>query len=131
MLEGPAGRVSVVHGVAAVGSAKTKHVEETVRVLKWMGSAEGQKAIAEGGYAFPGVTSAQQGFADYWSKEGVDVKPFIDAASGETIPAPIGPRANAGATAVEPILKEVFLGRKPVAEGLAEAEQAGNEAIKP
>ncbi|MBM7784850.1 ABC transporter substrate-binding protein [Tenggerimyces flavus] len=131
MLEGPAGRVSVVHGVAAVGSAKTKHADETVKVLEWMGSAEGQKAIAEGGYAFPGVTAAQQGFVDYWSKEGVDVKPFIDAASGKTIPAPIGPRANAGATAVEPILKEVFLGRKPVADGLAEAEKAGNEAIKP
>ncbi|WP_020579019.1 ABC transporter substrate-binding protein [Actinopolymorpha alba] len=130
MLEGPAGRVGVVHGVAAVGSAKTKHLDETVKVLSWLGSAEGQRLIAEGGYAFPGVTAAEKGFVDYWSKQGVDLKPFQQAAEGTTFPAPVGPRVNAGATAMDPIMKEIFLGRTPVVKGLADAEKAGNDAIK-
>lgn len=130
MLEGPAGRVGVVHGVAAVGSAKTKHRAETLKVLSWLGSAEGQRPIADGGYAFPGVTAAEQGFVDYWKKQGVDVSPFQQSATGKTFPAPTGPRVNAGATAMDPIMKEIFLGRTPVAKGLADAQKAGNAAIK-
>lgn len=130
LLEGPAGRVGVVHGVAAVGSADTDHMAETVKVLSWLGTAEGQRPIAEGGYAFPGVTAAEKGFVDYWKAEGVDLQPFLDSAEGTTFPAPVGPRVNAGATAMDPIMKEIMLGRIPVDDGLAAAEKAGNEAIK-
>jgi len=130
MLEGPKGRIGVVHGVAAVASSATKHREETLEVLRWLGSAEGQRPIAEGGYAFPGVTSVEQAYVDYWTKQGVDLEAFLQSASGETFPAPVGPRVNAGATAMDPILKEIFLGRRPVAEGLAEAERVGNAALE-
>lgn len=129
MLEGPAGRVSAVHGVAAVGYAKSKHLPETVEVLKWLGSAAGQKAIAEGGYAFPGVSSAEQSFLDYWAAQKVDVTPFVTASEGKTIPAQAGPNIQAGLTAMTPVLEELFLGRKPVPAGLREAEQAANAAI--
>ncbi|WP_460518679.1 ABC transporter substrate-binding protein [Flindersiella endophytica] len=129
MLEGPAGRVSAVHGVAAVGYAKTKHLDATVEVMKWLGSAEGQKAIAEGGYAFPGVTAAEQSFLDYWADQKVDVTPFVTASEGKTIPAQAGPNIQAGLTAMTPVLEEIFLGRKPVQAGLAEAEKAANDAV--
>ncbi|GIF04104.1 ABC transporter substrate-binding protein [Actinoplanes siamensis] len=127
---GPAGRVGVVHGVAAVASAKTRHRDATVEVLKWIGSADGQRPIAEGGYAFPGVTTAQPVFVDYWKKQGVDLQPFLDSAGGTTFPAPLGPRVGAGQTAYTPILQQVFLGRLGVAEGLRKAQDAGNEAMK-
>lgn len=129
MLEGPAGRVSAVHGVAAVGNAQSKHLPETIEVLKWLGSAAGQKPIAEGGYAFPGVTSVEQTFLDYWAEQKVDVTPFVTASEGKTIPAQAGPNIQAGLTAMTPVLEEIFLGRKPVPAGLAEAEQAANSAI--
>ncbi|AEV86291.1 ABC transporter substrate-binding protein [Actinoplanes sp. SE50] len=128
--QGPAGRVSVVHGVAAVASAKTPHRDATVEVLKWIGSADGQKPIAEGGYAFPGVTAAQPAFVDYWRKRGVDLKPFLDAAAGTTFPAPVGPRVGAGGTAYTPILQQIFLGQTGVTDGLRKAQDAGNAAMK-
>lgn len=128
--KGPAGRVGVVHGVAAVASAKTKHKDATVKVLRWIGSADGIRPIAEGGYAFPGVTAAEPAFVDYWKGRGVDVTPFLDAATGTTFPAPVGPRVGAGGTATTPLLQQVFLGQLGVAEGLRKAQDAANEAIK-
>jgi multiple sugar transport system substrate-binding protein len=126
---GPAGRVGVVHGVAAVASARTPHREATEKVLAWLGTAEGARPIATGGYAFPGVTAAEPDFVAYWRKQGVDVQPFLDAARGTTFPAPVGPRVNAGATAAEPVLQQIFLGRTPVAAGLRKAQDAANRAI--
>jgi multiple sugar transport system substrate-binding protein len=130
LLRGPAGRVSVVHGVAAVASARTKHKDATLQVLKWIGSEQGAEPIAAGGYAFPGVTAAQPAFVDYWKKLGVDVQPFLDASTGATFPAPVGPRVGAGGTAATPILQQVFLGQVGVAAGLHKAQDAANNAIK-
>ncbi len=118
LLKGPAGRVSVVHGVAAVASAKTKHKDATLQVLKWIC------------LLYTGVTAAQPAFVDYWKKLGVDVQPFLDAATGTTFPAPVGPRVSAGGTAVTPILQQVFLGQVGVADGLRKAQDAANAAIK-
>lgn len=129
LVAGPKGRVSLVHGVAAVGYSKSRHPEETIEVLKWMGSLDGQKPIAAGGYAFPGVLAAEPLFADYWSKRNVDIKPFIEASEGVTFPAPLGPKAQAGGIAMYPVLQEMFLGRKTVRSGLAEAEKLANAAI--
>jgi hypothetical protein len=96
--------------VAAVASARTPHRDATAEVLKWIGSADGVRPIAEGGYAFPAVTAAQPAFVDHWRKQGADPQPFLDAASGTTFPAPVGPRVGAGGTAYTPILQQVFLG---------------------
>lgn len=130
MVAGPEGRVSVVHGVAAVGNADTENMSATVDVLKWLGSVEGQSALASRGIAFPGVVDAQQAFVDYWNERGVDVQVFIDAANGSTIPAPVGPNVNAGANEITPILQEMFLGTLPVAEALEQAQEAGNAAME-
>lgn len=130
LLKGPAGRVGVVHGVAAVASAKTKNKDATTKVLKWIGSADGARPIAEGGFAFPGVTAAQPAFVEYWKKNGVDLQPFIDSSQGATFPAPVGPRVGAGGTATTPILQQVYLGQLGVAEGLRKAQDAANEARK-
>ncbi|HWS35411.1 MAG TPA: sugar ABC transporter substrate-binding protein [Actinoplanes sp.] len=129
LLTGPAGRVSVVHGVAAVASAKTPHPDATAKVLSWIGSAEGVRPIAAGGYGFPGVVAAEPEFTAYWQRQGVDVRPFLDAANGTTFPAPAGPRVQAGTTAALPILQEVFLGRLGVPEGLRRAQDAANQAV--
>lgn len=130
MVAGPEGRVSVVHGVAAVGNADTENRDATIQVLRWLGSVEGQSALASQGIAFPGVVDAQQAFADYWAQRGVDVQVFIDAANGTTIPAPVGPNVNAGANEITPILQEMFLGNIPVAEALQQAQEAGNAAME-
>ncbi len=127
---GPAGRVSVVHGVAAVASAQTRDRAATAKVLRWLGSADGLRPIAAGGYALPGVVAVEPEFTAYWRRQGVDVRPFLDAAAGPTFPAPAGPRAQAGADAALPYLREVFQGRLPVADGLRRAQDAANQALR-
>lgn len=130
MVAGPEGRVSVMHGVAAVGNADTENMDATVTVLKWLGSADGQAALAGRGIAFPGAVAAQDAFVNYWAERGVDVQVFIDAANGQTIAAPVGPLVGAGANQITPILQEMFLGNIPVAEALEQAQAAGNEAME-
>lgn len=129
-LEGPAGRVGLVHGVAAVGNADSANPEAQQKVLEWLGSTEGQLALAETGAAFPGATDAQDAYVAYWQEKGVDITALQDAANGEAIAAPVGPNINAGFGAFGPYFEEMFLGRLPVAEALQQADTAGNEAIE-
>lgn len=129
MVEGPEGRIGVVHGVAAVGNAATEHEEATLEVLRWLGSAEGQVPLGATGAAFPAAVDAQSSFTDYWENQGVDTSEFIAAAERETAAAPLGPHANAGANAMASYFEQMFAGTLPVEEALAQAQQAANEAI--
>ncbi|HHW82296.1 MAG TPA: sugar ABC transporter substrate-binding protein [Actinomycetales bacterium] len=129
MVEGPEGRISVVHGVAAVGNANSENMDATLRVLEWLGSAEGQNAIATQGVSFPGAVEAQQGFVDYWAAEGVDVQPFIDAAEGTTQMAPVGPEVNAGLNEYTPYLQDMLLGNISVEDAVNQAVEEGNAAM--
>ncbi|MCI5826168.1 MAG: extracellular solute-binding protein [Arcanobacterium sp.] len=138
IVAGPRGRVSVVHGVAAVGNADSKYPEAVKRVLTWLGSVRGQEQLGAQGVAFPAAVEAQHTFVDYWAAKGVDVQVFIDAArgsyadgaSGSTAPAPRGRMVNAGAAAAETVLKDILLGITPVKAGLQQAQAAGNTAMR-
>lgn len=130
LLAGPAGRVSVVNSVIAAGNADSPRRDAALRVLRWIGSAEGASFVGAEGAALPAVTAAQQGYADYWAGRGVDTSFFGADGGTDTIPAPSGPKFGAGSTAFEPILNEVFAGRTPVSDGLQQAQDAGNAALR-
>lgn len=129
MVAGPEGRIGVVHGVAALGNADSEHLEETIEVLSWLGSAEGQRPLGETGAAFPAALEAQDSFSEYWAEKGIDTREFASAAAGKTTPAPVGPRSNAGLDAIGTVFPEMFEGRIPVEQALEQAQQAANEAI--
>lgn len=126
---GPAGSFGVASGVVAVASAATKNADAVKKLLSWLGSADGNKFIGESGSALPAVTTAQSSWVDFWKGKNIDVQPFVDAASGHTIPAPAGTGGSASSDAYDPILKEIFLGRTPVKSGLSQAESKANAAI--
>ncbi|MCX7522776.1 sugar ABC transporter substrate-binding protein [Microbacterium sp. STN6] len=127
---GPAGAVSVTNGIVAAGNAHSAHLDATKKVLKWIGSKEGNQFIGATGANLPAVTAAQQTYFDYWKGQGVDVSPFFDVIKDNpTIPAPTGANFNAAGSAYKPILDEVFLGRLPVDKGLAQAQAAANKAM--
>lgn len=128
-LEGPAGRVTLVNGIVAAGNAKTENLEATTTVLQWLGSDAGQVALAESGAAFPAAVGAQQSYVDFWTEQGVDVTALQEATQAESIPAPVGPNIQAGFGEIGPFFEEMFQGRLPVAEALAQAQAAGNTAI--
>jgi multiple sugar transport system substrate-binding protein len=125
---GPAGRVSVVNSVIAAGNAKSKHLDATTKVLRWLGSAQGAKYVGQSGSALPGVTAAQQTFYDFWKAKGVDTSQFSQGTA--TITPPFGPKFLDANNAYNPIFKEVFAGRTPVPAGLAQAQTAANAATK-
>lgn len=131
MVAGPAGAKSLVHGVTAVGNARAQEdrVEGIKLLLNWLGSADGQRPLGSQGVAFPAHADAQGAFVDYWKEQGVDVQQFITATE-DPAPADTGAKANAGLTAAMPIFQEIFIGRKPAAEGVPEAQEAGNDAMR-
>ena len=125
---GPAGRVSVTNGIAAAGNAASRHPDAVHRVLDWLGSAEGNGFVGRDGAAIPAVLAAQRVYRDYWAARGVDVSPFFTVLDGPRIAAPGGSGFAAGYQAIKPYFDEMFLGRLPVAEALAQAQAAANAA---
>lgn len=129
IVEGPKGRIGVVHGVAALGNADSKHPEAVTKVLAWLGSAKGQEALGATGAAFPAALDAQKSFTDYWTAKGVDTAEFAKAAAGENTAAPLGPRSNAGLNAIGEVFPEMFAAQVPVADALKQAQDGANEAV--
>jgi len=125
---GPAGAISVTNGVILAASARSPHRAEQQRLLDWLGSAAGQAAIGRSGAAMPAVVSAQQDYLRSWRKRGVDVSPMLDVLANGSIQAPQGSRYTAASDAMQPILDDVFLGRRPVGSGLRAAQDAANAA---
>jgi multiple sugar transport system substrate-binding protein len=130
LLNGPQGRVSVVNSVIAAGNAESPRRDAILRVLRWLGSEQGASYVGREGAALPAVLAAQKAYFDYWAGRGVDTRYFGPEGGTATIPAPSGPKFGAGSTAFEPILNEVFAGRLPVPQGLQQAQDAGNAALR-
>jgi multiple sugar transport system substrate-binding protein len=130
LLTGPAGRVSVVNSVIAAGNADSPRRDAILEVLRWLGSPEGASYVGAEGAGLPAVTAAQQEYYDYWEGQGVDTRFFGADGGTATIPAPSGPKFEAASTAFNPILNEVLAGRTPVAEGMQQAQDAGNAATR-
>ena len=130
MVAGPAGAKSLVHGVVAVGNAKADEDQQAgiTELLTWLGSADGQRPLGAHGVAFPGRTDVQDAFVDHWADQGVDVSVFIDAAQ-DPAPADTGAKANAGLTAAMPFFQEIMIGRLSAADGMQQAQEAGNAAM--
>ncbi|GAA3226675.1 sugar ABC transporter substrate-binding protein [Pseudonocardia petroleophila] len=127
---GPAGRVSVVNSIIAAGNADSPRREQILRVLRWLGSPEGAVAVGARGAALPAVLDAQQGYYDYWTSRGVDTAPFGTDGGDPTIDAPFGPKYGAATTANEGVLNDVFSGRVPLADGLQQAQDVANAALR-
>ena len=105
---GPAGRVSVTNGIAAAANSATPHPGAVREVLAWMGSADGNAYLAEGGSAIPATRAAQQKYLDYWAARHVNVRPFFKVLQGPHIAAPGGPGFPAGFRAIKPFFDEMF-----------------------
>ena len=127
---GPDGRVSVTNGIVAAGNPTSRHPDAVRAVLDWLGSTAGNAFLGRRGAAIPAVRPAQRAYFDYWSARNIDVTPFFSVLDGPRIDAPGGAGFAAGYQAIKPYFDEMFLGRKPVAQTLAAAQQAANTAAQ-
>ncbi|MEU0569702.1 sugar ABC transporter substrate-binding protein [Nonomuraea sp. NPDC005983] len=117
MPKGPKSNASIIHGLANVIYAKTKHPQEAWEFEKFLSSEEGNRIQAESGAVIP----AYEGLADAWAKSmpGKNLQIFLDAAT-TAVPYPISKntavwarkevdaitKAYTDGNQVEPIAKE-------------------------
>ncbi|MBG6238581.1 multiple sugar transport system substrate-binding protein [Mycetocola sp. CAN_C7] len=127
---GPAGRVSVTNGVAAVGNAASDEQDAVAKVLTWLGSEKGNSYLGQSGAAIPALTAAQSSYFEFWEKNEVDVSPFFDVIDGEQpIASPTGANYGKGFDEFDPIFQEIFTGAVEPEDGLKRAEDAANTAL--
>lgn len=131
VVAGPQGPVTVVDGVVAAGNAHAEHGEAVTEVLEWVGSVEGQLALASHGVALPGAVEARPAFLDYYARAGVYVTPVLDAAAGPLTPPPSGRGVQAGLAAVLPVLTATLAGERAAEPAVSIAQGAGNRALPP
>ncbi|MEU7894370.1 sugar ABC transporter substrate-binding protein [Nonomuraea sp. NPDC049152] len=92
--KGPKNNSSIIHGLANVVYAKTKHPEEAWEFMKFLASEEANRIQAETGAVIP----AYEGMADEWIKSmpGHDLQVFVDQLAN-AVPYPISKNTAAWA----------------------------------
>jgi multiple sugar transport system substrate-binding protein len=126
---GPAGRVSTDNAIGLVGNAATRHPDAVRRLLAWLGSAAGNRYLAQDGATIPAVVADQQIYRDFWAHKGIDVSPFFDVLQGARMPSGGGPGFPAALEAITHGLSEMYLGRIPVPEALSDTVAAADKAM--
>lgn len=111
---GPQGRVVNVNGLSFALNKRSKHAKAAWELVKWLGSADSQKIMGEGGYVWPANKSLSQTYLDYWKSKGQDLTPYLKAADGKTVPMPITPTYNAATPKTDSAFELMFDGKQPV-----------------
>jgi multiple sugar transport system substrate-binding protein len=88
---GPSGeRASMFNGLADSITAGTDSPEEAWEWVKYLGSMDCQRVVAEKGVVFPAITEAWEIKQANYAEEGIDVSPFTtQVEDGTTFPFPI------------------------------------------
>ena len=114
--------------VALANAADSYKSDAQKKLLEWLAGPEGGRALGAVGVGFPANAEAQDSWSQYWSGKGVDVTVMATKPTG-TITAPFGAKLGAAMDAYNKELKEVFLGRVGVPEGVQAAQDAANKAV--
>ncbi|THV29583.1 ABC transporter substrate-binding protein [Glycomyces paridis] len=109
---GPAGSGTVINGLSNAVYAGTEHPDEAWEFVEFLGSEQAQAIAADLGSVWPGVSSLNGRFADYWAGQGVDVSGFQTAAEGTTTEYPLSLDDAAFSTAALDEFNQVWLGDK-------------------
>ncbi|RJL35632.1 ABC transporter substrate-binding protein [Bailinhaonella thermotolerans] len=130
MPEGPAGRAVNLNGLAEAVYAKSDHPAEAMKLAAYLGSAEAQKVMADGGYVFPALDGLAQGYVDYWKTKKVDVEPFLEQSRGTTFALPVTTGFTAFETKLVQIFNEMYLGKITPKQAADQAVTTGNATVK-
>ena len=72
------GRATISNGLCYATSAKNKHMDVVMDVLKFFGSEEGQRIQGESGAAIPAYEGLEDTWVGCFDEYPIDVTPFID-----------------------------------------------------
>jgi multiple sugar transport system substrate-binding protein len=108
---GPAGTIPVTNSIIAAGNAKAKNQAAIEKVLAWVGSADGSKALGASGGLIPAVTAAQQSYLDYWKSQGFDASIITNGTKSGVLDNPIVPNAAAASADLSTAFQAIYLGQ--------------------
>ncbi len=123
---GPAGSGTVINGLSNAVYVGTEHPDEAWELVKFLGSERAQRIAAETGSVWPGVSSLNDVFTEYWSGQGVDVGGFQTAAEGTTVGYPLSMSDAAFSTAALDEFNQVWLGQKDAQSAAAAVAAIAN-----
>jgi multiple sugar transport system substrate-binding protein len=126
---GPTGRVSVFNGLIDAINVHSAHPKEAWMLEKWLGSAQSQKIMGEGGYIWPAIKSLDKYFLQAWQKKGLDLQPFLDEAEGQTVNWPVSPGMGEALTDMGQALGPIYLGSSSVPSAIQNAADAANHDL--
>lgn len=128
---GAEGPRPLVHAVAAVGVTPDddKDREKAIgELLRWLGSAEGQRPLAEHRLGIPAHRDLHPVWQEAWADEGVDVTILETAPDGVARPEH-GVRSAEGTGAALPVIAEIFTGKAAADEALPRAQDEARAAM--
>lgn len=114
---GPAGNMSVVHGLAAVANAKGAHADIAKQFAAFVGSEKAAQIQASSGAVIPAYAGTQQAWMDANPQYNLQV--FIDALSN-AVPYPVSKNTSAWTKLEGDVLTQVWAGNVEASEGLKE-----------
>jgi len=123
---GPKGDGTVINGLSNAIYAGTEHPDEAWELVKFLGSEEAQTIASEMGSVWPGVSSLNQSFTDYWAEQGVDVSGFQTAAEGPNIGYPLSLNDSKYSQVALEQFNEVWLGNTDAADAAATVAETAN-----
>lgn len=120
-------RAVVIHGLANVVYAKTKHPKEATQFVEFLGSKEAADIQAQTGAVIPAFNGTQ----DAWVKSTPQyhLRSFLDQVA-YAVPMPTSKNTDAWQTQEPTILGQAWAGTKDVAAAAAEMATAMNAALR-
>lgn len=128
---GPSGeRATMFNGLADSIYAGTEHPEEAWEWVRFLGSAECQRLVAEHGVVLPAVSEAREVAERTFAEAGIDIAPFTQhVEDGTTVLYPITEHPTDVLALLRPALEAVLSGQQPV-ESLRGVNQEINELFE-
>ena len=112
---GPAGSISVVHGLANVVFARSPHLDVAKAFAAFASSKTAADIMAASGTVIPAVNGTQQTWVEALPQ--YDLKVYIDALSN-AVPYPVSKNTSAWATVEADIITKIWAGEVDPAAGL-------------
>lgn len=126
---GPEGRVSVFNGLIDAINKDTPHPKEAWELEKWLGSAQSEKILGEGGYVWPAIKSLDTYFLKAWRKNGIDLQPFLDEARGKVVNWPVSIGVGDAINDMTLALGPIYLGSNAVGSAVRKAATYANHDL--
>ena len=126
---GPDGTWSVFNGLIDAINTHSPNQQAAWELEQWLGSPASEKILGSGGYVWPGIKSLDPLFVQHWSKDGINMQPFLTEAHGHTVTWPVAPGMNQALTDMGRDMGPIYLGRGSVSSSLGAAAKDANNAL--